>query len=235
MLTDSTMYVQVVQDDANFHTGIYIMIAAGALMFIVGFLGCCGALRESPCMLVTFFSFLLFILVVEVAAGCWVYTNRDELENMLQEHVKRTVANDYGTNEYRTKTFDTIQKHLKCCGATGPRDWSTARYNQVNRKSDKGVDMALSSTLQTYKLPLSCCSLPTSPQICDDGSRIGISANIPVVMYQHGCIGKLKEVLSEHMIIAWALLITIAVLEIIGLIFSLVLCCAVRSVDRYKS
>lgn len=53
MLTDSTMYVQVVQDDANFHTGIYIMIAAGALMFIVGFLGCCGALRESPCMLVT--------------------------------------------------------------------------------------------------------------------------------------------------------------------------------------
>lgn len=31
--------------------GVYILIAAGALMMIVGFLGCCGAIKESPCML----------------------------------------------------------------------------------------------------------------------------------------------------------------------------------------
>ncbi|XP_034234355.1 CD9 antigen [Thrips palmi] len=235
ILTDSTMYLQVVQDDTNFHTGLYIMIAAGALMFIVGFLGCCGALRESPCMLVTFFSFLLVILVVEVAAGCWVYTNRNELENMLQDHVKQTVEIDYGTIDYRTKTFDTIQKHLKCCGANGPRDWSSARFNQANKKSGSGMDLALSSSPQFYRLPLSCCNTPDSRQICDDASRIGLSAKIPVVMYKEGCIDKLKEVLSDHMVIAWALLITIAVLEIFGLIFSLVLCCAVRSVDRYKS
>jgi len=49
-----------------------------------------------------------------------------------------------------------------------------------------------------------------------------------------GCIDKLKEVISDHMIIAWALLITIAILEIFGLVFSIVLCCAARSVD-YKS
>lgn len=236
LLTDSTMYVQVVQDDANFHTGIYILIAAGILMFIIGFLGCCGALRESPCMLVTFFSFLLVILVVEVAAGCWVYFNRAELEKMLQEHVKRTVEKDYSTNEYLTKTFDTIQSNLGCCGANGPRDWSSSRFNQVNKKSDKGMDLAISSSLQTYKLPLSCCSTPKSPQICDDGSRIGLSANIPVVMYQDGCIEKLKDVLKDHMVTGWALLITIAVLELFGLIFSLVLCCAVRSsTDHYKS
>lgn len=64
MLTDATMYLNVVQNDANFHTGIYVMIAAGALMFIVGFLGCCGALRESPCMLVTV-SDLLFCFDIQ--------------------------------------------------------------------------------------------------------------------------------------------------------------------------
>lgn len=31
----------------------YILIAIGALMFIVSFLGYCGALRESQCMLTT--------------------------------------------------------------------------------------------------------------------------------------------------------------------------------------
>lgn len=39
-----------------------------------------------------------------------MYTNRNELEDMLQEHVKTTVENDYGTNDYRTAVFDTIQK-----------------------------------------------------------------------------------------------------------------------------
>lgn len=32
-------------------SGVYILIAAGALMMVVGFLGCCGAMKESPCML----------------------------------------------------------------------------------------------------------------------------------------------------------------------------------------
>lgn len=31
--------------------GVYILIGAGALMMLVGFLGCCGALQESQCML----------------------------------------------------------------------------------------------------------------------------------------------------------------------------------------
>lgn len=31
--------------------GVYILIVAGALMMVVGFLGCCGAIRESQCML----------------------------------------------------------------------------------------------------------------------------------------------------------------------------------------
>jgi len=31
----------------------YILIAVGALVVVIGFLGCCGALRHSECMLIT--------------------------------------------------------------------------------------------------------------------------------------------------------------------------------------
>lgn len=31
--------------------GVYILIGAGAVMMVVGFLGCCGAIQESPWML----------------------------------------------------------------------------------------------------------------------------------------------------------------------------------------
>jgi hypothetical protein len=53
MITDPTFYVRMAQDESSYHTGIYIFLAVGVLMFVVGFLGCCGAYRESPCMLVS--------------------------------------------------------------------------------------------------------------------------------------------------------------------------------------
>lgn len=32
-------------------TGLYVLVGAGALMMTVGFFGCCGAMRESQCVL----------------------------------------------------------------------------------------------------------------------------------------------------------------------------------------
>lgn len=47
----------------------YLLIALGAMLLVLGFLGCCGAIRESRCMLLTvrkilfsFFTYLLKIL-----------------------------------------------------------------------------------------------------------------------------------------------------------------------------
>lgn len=31
----------------------YLLIAVGAVLLVIGFLGCCGAVRESRCMLLT--------------------------------------------------------------------------------------------------------------------------------------------------------------------------------------
>ena len=47
----------------NYQTGTYILLITGALMTIIGFLGCCGALRESQCLLgtVIMFSLSLFL------------------------------------------------------------------------------------------------------------------------------------------------------------------------------
>lgn len=52
MLTDPTFYMSMAQDESSYYIGIYLFLAVGLLMFIVGFLGCCGAIKESQCMLV---------------------------------------------------------------------------------------------------------------------------------------------------------------------------------------
>jgi hypothetical protein len=52
MLTDPTFYISMAQDESSYYSGVYLLLAVGILLFIVGFLGCCGALKESQVILV---------------------------------------------------------------------------------------------------------------------------------------------------------------------------------------
>jgi uncharacterized membrane protein len=53
MLTDPTFLVSMTQEEKHYYIALYIFFAVGALMLLVAFLGCCGAFRESQCMLVS--------------------------------------------------------------------------------------------------------------------------------------------------------------------------------------
>uniref|UniRef100_T1HQJ6 Uncharacterized protein n=2 Tax=Rhodnius prolixus TaxID=13249 RepID=T1HQJ6_RHOPR len=109
MLNDPVLNISLAQDHSSYTIGVYLLLALGILLFIVGFLGCCGIIRESRLLLVLFFCCLLIILVAEISAGIWAYTNKAELESVVKESVKSIVQYDYGKDESRTKEFDTIQ------------------------------------------------------------------------------------------------------------------------------
>ncbi|KAK1906771.1 CD9 antigen [Dissostichus eleginoides] len=80
-----------------FFTGVYILIAAGALMMVVGFLGCCGAMKESPCML-----------------------GLDRVVEDVTEFYKQTYNNYKDTKQEALKeTLRLIHFGLDCCGPTG--------------------------------------------------------------------------------------------------------------------
>jgi hypothetical protein len=57
-----------------------------------------------------FFCFLLIIVVAEIAAVVWAYSNSDKLEGYVESSVRSTVQEEYGVVDTRTKTFDAIQK-----------------------------------------------------------------------------------------------------------------------------
>ncbi|KAI2563904.1 CD9 molecule, partial [Homo sapiens] len=83
--TKSIFEQETNNNNSSFYTGVYILIGAGALMMLVGFLGCCGAVQESQCMLGLFFGFLLVIFAIEIAAAIWGYSHKDEVIKEVQE------------------------------------------------------------------------------------------------------------------------------------------------------
>lgn len=87
LLRDQTFLISLVEEQHKFNAGLYILQSAGILMLIVAILGCCGAFRESQCMLVAFFSCLLVVIVAQIAAAAWLYSNCYSLGEMVESSV----------------------------------------------------------------------------------------------------------------------------------------------------
>uniref|UniRef100_UPI0037E8A45E CD9 molecule a isoform X2 n=1 Tax=Semicossyphus pulcher TaxID=241346 RepID=UPI0037E8A45E len=168
-----------------FYTGVYILIAAGALMMVVGFLGCCGAIQESPCMLGLFFFFLLIIFAVEVAAGFWGFSNQSKVVNDITAFYTQTYNNYKTTGDERLKeTLRVIQTGLNCCGPT---------VNAIDTDKDTCPP----------KGPLEQLITKTCPEAID-------------------------EVFDSKLHIIGGVGITIGIVMVFGMIFSMLLCCAIR-------
>uniref|UniRef100_A0A3P9MZ03 Tetraspanin 2b n=1 Tax=Poecilia reticulata TaxID=8081 RepID=A0A3P9MZ03_POERE len=70
-----------------FYSRVYILIGAGSLIMLVGFFGCCGAVRESQCLIFLFFQFFTCLLIIfgaEVAAGVFGFLNKDKIIEDVQ-------------------------------------------------------------------------------------------------------------------------------------------------------
>ncbi|XP_014307094.1 CD9 antigen [Myotis lucifugus] len=169
---------------SSFYTGVYILIGAGALMMLVGFLGCCGAVQESQCMLGLFFMFLLVIFALEIAAAVWGYSHKDEVIKELQKFYTDTYQKLRNKDEPQRETLKAIHYALDCCGLVG------------------GVEQFISD-------------------ICPKKDVLESITMKP-------CPEAIKEVFHNKFHIIGAVGIGIAVVMVFGMIFSMILCCAIR-------
>ncbi|XP_053943583.1 tetraspanin-2 isoform X3 [Cuculus canorus] len=100
-----------------FFMGLYVLVGAGALMSTVGFFGCCGAARESQCLLGTFFACLLVIFAAEITAGVFAFIGKKVAIQEAQKIYEDTY-DDYMKNP-GGKVNGTIYRYhlaLQCCG-----------------------------------------------------------------------------------------------------------------------
>ncbi|XP_039986108.1 CD81 antigen-like [Xiphias gladius] len=107
----------------TFYISVHILIAVGAVMMVVGFLGCYGAIQESQCLLGTFFTCLVILFACEVAAGIWGFMHKDTVsreminfyDSIYQEALSQN-NNDQQKKNTATPVLKVFHETLSCCG-----------------------------------------------------------------------------------------------------------------------
>ncbi|KAL4656014.1 tetraspanin-1-like [Arapaima gigas] len=202
----------------------YFCIVIGAVLLLLGFLGCCGAQKESKCLLILFFSIVLIIFIAEIAAAVVALVYSSFVQSLLQAWAKPALQQQYGSNKIITQMWNTTMTELKCCGFSNYTDFSHSNYVKQN---------------QTFPPP--CCNGTTpcskalaqksnihvridSPLTCPDAK-----CRFPLIPLQppssQGCYNQLLHDLKKNANVVGGVAIGIAAIEMLSMIVSMYLYC----------
>lgn len=117
----------------------YLFIAVGASCVFVAFIGCCGAVRESQCLLVTFFVTLFLVFSVMLGITIWAFVSRNNVDahtftlRRLTNHMVRDAVKKYYADKNAQAFMNSLHKKFRCCGAdnaAGDYDLATGPLQQ---------------------------------------------------------------------------------------------------------
>ncbi|XP_066490606.1 tetraspanin-8 [Tiliqua scincoides] len=173
--------------DSSLYSGIDVLIAVGSIIMVLGFLGCCGAMKESQCMLLLFFIGLLLILLLQLVAGILGGVYKSEVEASVNKTLLEDVALLQSTapkDKTFQETFRKFEIQNKCCGLLQSSDWGS------RRNENKGCE-------------------------CDANDL-------------QSCSQVIYEFLKNNMIIVMGIAFGLALVEVLGLVFSMSLYCQIQ-------
>lgn len=151
-------HIYLTPSSSDLSLGSYLLLSVGISVSILAFLGCCGALTTSRCLLAIFIILLILLTIGEVILAVLLHYQHLDITPLVELGVSQTVQDKYHpTNTAITLYWDNLQQGLECCGSQGPSDWADAVYNrQLEETREIGIGSS-SHTLPPFSLPKSCC------------------------------------------------------------------------------
>lgn len=197
-------YEELLKDAPN--NAAIALIIVGFAIFVLAFLGCCGAIKESSCMLTTFSSIILVILLIELIGAGLVFAFKSNLRAVAEKGIKDMIVkyepqnNDTAAN----RILDDIQSNLECCGAQNSMDWKQNSFFN-----------------QTDDFPYSCCH-----QKEEKNENCKISDKD---FHKKGCVDAMDDEIRSSFGLLGGIAIAVAIIQLIGVIFA---CSLSRTIKR---
>jgi len=221
--------------------GAWALIGLAAVMVIIAFFGCCGAIKENKCMLGTYFSIIVVLFILMLVGAVMGYFFEFEkrikipLDHALMKYndsssvpdersVDRDAINVIADNhpEVYKKTWNKVQEELYCCGVSGAADWNKT----VNFDWEK----------PTYNKPEGCCHYKreidqavqlsaAEIEVCRSKSTEYNDPNY----YFEGCYDIIREEIQKYQEVVIGLAVGIVGIMFLNMLFSFSLCMMVKS------
>ncbi|XP_024412814.1 tetraspanin-16 isoform X1 [Desmodus rotundus] len=181
----------------------HLCLVMGCSTVLLGLAGWYGTIKESRCILLLYFLFMVVILTVEIVVGTVVLAFLPTAEEETLEHNSVTLKKNYrGYNEpdnYSTD-WNLIMEKLKCCGVKNYTDFSGSSFEMRTG----------------YTYPRSCCK-SIRAAACN-GHDVSTD-----VIYQEGCFPTLLKITkTQSFSLSWGSL-GAAVVQLPGILATLLL------------
>uniref|UniRef100_A0A8K9UKT5 Tetraspanin n=1 Tax=Oncorhynchus mykiss TaxID=8022 RepID=A0A8K9UKT5_ONCMY len=172
---------------------VWLFLVTGGVMFILGFAGCIGALRENTFLLKFFSVFLGIIFFLELTAGVLAFTFKDWIKDQLNFFINNNIR-AYRDDIDLQNLIDFTQEYWDCCGAFGADDWNLNIYfncTDTNPSREK-------------------CGVPFSCWLVRDMEQ-------KTYIHVKGCVPQFEKWLQDNLTLVAGIFIGVALLQIFGI------------------
>ncbi|XP_048362193.1 tetraspanin-14 [Sphaerodactylus townsendi] len=190
---------------------VILVLMVGGVMFILGFAGCIGALRENICLLRFFCGTIVLIFILELVVAVLAFLFQDWVRDQVEIFFKNNIVS-YRDDIDLQNLIDSLQKMNHCCGAQDPNDWNLNIYFNCSSSS---------KSRERCGVPFSCCVPDPAQKVlntqCGYDIRTMARSLWEERIFTRGCIPALEAWLPRNIYIVAGVFIAIALLQIFGI------------------
>uniref|UniRef100_A0AAX7TMN8 Tetraspanin n=1 Tax=Astatotilapia calliptera TaxID=8154 RepID=A0AAX7TMN8_ASTCA len=226
-----------------------LLIVVGSVMFLITFLGCFGALRNTICLLkmvcqcagfylvltlavcsnqllfvLQFVGLLVAILLLQIAAAFVGYfftdTVMERTERLMMKAIER-----YREDQDLENAIDFIQKKFQCCGVESYKNWSRNAYFECSDTNP---------SLEACGVPFSCCIRLQNQTVLNTMCGYGMQQLEEKLARQDiftiGCLDKIVWWAKHNLLLVAGLTAGLLLLEVCMIALAAVQICWIKNV-----
>lgn len=164
------LFVPNATPDDTINLIAYSLFGLGFTVFAVGFVGCRATLHGNQCILATYISMLVALIVTELVTAAVGGLMTFRILSGLEEQLTNKLAQDYGHGDASDNRFsqslDFAQYKFNCCGIHGDGDYNgTAWWRDGHISGSR------------RQVPLTCCVLKNT-EVKKTGSPMSVVSRV---------------------------------------------------------
>uniref|UniRef100_A0A1I8I3I2 Tetraspanin n=1 Tax=Macrostomum lignano TaxID=282301 RepID=A0A1I8I3I2_9PLAT len=210
----------------------YVLIGLGLFTLLVGFCGCCGAMKESKCLLMIYAGLVGLVLVLEITAAI--------MAAVFQSHVRNSA--EAGMLRVQNRFFVAMPDYLRVQG-TNVRMLRRPHHRDIANSSSWTASNRTFAGKE-LKVPLTCCRLRENRKNAVMDPRYNWT-NFADDLQDSGCPYKplggngglnnatcynsLLEYVSQYSKPIIIICVAIGLFEILGILFA---CCLIKAIEN---